>query len=378
MTTTPSAVTHDLDWIKTAMQSAVELEYATLPLYLSSMFSLEVQNYTVYNTLRSVAMEEMGHLAIACNVLAALGGSPALRGLQIGYPCTGLPGGAEPDLKVGLTQYSRPQLENFMRIEMPQLLLGEIVDEDYPTISALYLAIRGAVVANADDVRAAVRAGGPANQVGDDIGFSTIVASATQDPVELICAALNEILEQGEGATTGELTTSSAYESEESHYAKFAQLYYGARYLEPHPPVELSTRTVPLFFQGAKIGWPDVVNTLAVPTDGYKAILDLDPASEAVTNDLVDFDTTFSAVLAALDLCWNGPPADSWRTLGGAVGSMMGLRVASCFKIVRHEVPSDLVAKLGELYPDEIDWLSRFSDLTAPVFYGPRFHNINA
>ena len=54
----------DLDWIKSSLQSAIELEYSTLPLYLSSMFSLEVQNYTAYNTIRSVVMEEMVHMAL--------------------------------------------------------------------------------------------------------------------------------------------------------------------------------------------------------------------------------------------------------------------------------------------------------------------------
>ncbi len=37
----------DLDWIKKTLQSAVELEHATLPLYLSTMFSLEVQNISL-------------------------------------------------------------------------------------------------------------------------------------------------------------------------------------------------------------------------------------------------------------------------------------------------------------------------------------------
>ena len=60
-----TASLHDLAWIRQTLQSAIELEYSTLPLYLSAMFSLEVQNYTAYNTIRSVAMEEMTHLALA-------------------------------------------------------------------------------------------------------------------------------------------------------------------------------------------------------------------------------------------------------------------------------------------------------------------------
>jgi hypothetical protein len=375
--TTPS--TRDLAWIKQSLQSAIELEYATLPLYLSAMFSLEVQNYTAYNAIRSVAMEEMVHMAIACNMLAALGGAPRIKSIQIGFPVRGLPGGAEPDLEVGLARYSKEQLANFMRIEAPQLLLAAMDrDEAYPTIAALYRSIRTAIADNATAVRAAVKAGGAANQVGDDIGFTTIRYQADVDPVPALCAAIDEILEQGEGAAAGDLITTTAYETEESHYAKFASLYHGARYQEPSPPIKLSRQTEPLFFRGNPIGPPEVVNTLAVPADRYARILALDPAGAAVAQDLEAFDGAFSSLLAALDAAWNGPAAVSWKTLGGAVHSMVDLRVLSCFNILRHQVPADVVARLPVLYPDEIARLRRYTDLAAPVFYGPRFVNTNA
>lgn len=102
----------DADWLRTSLQSAIQLEHATLPLYTAAMLSLEVQNYPTYNTIRSVLMEEMVHMAIAANMLAALGGAPKIRALDPGYPCHGLPGGAEPDLRIGLAKLSRAQLAN--------------------------------------------------------------------------------------------------------------------------------------------------------------------------------------------------------------------------------------------------------------------------
>jgi hypothetical protein len=320
----------------------------------------------------------MVHMAIACNMLAALGGSPRIKNIDIKFPVRGLPGGAEPDLHAGLAQYSKNQLRNFLRIETPQLLLrGLHRSESYPTIAAFYESIRDAITGNADAVRAAVKAGGPANQVGDDIGFTTFQNNAKVDPVPLLCAAVDEILEQGEGASAGNLVTTTAYESEESHYAKFGALFHGARYQEPSPHIELSRETEYLFFQGGKIGWPTVVNTLAVPADGYAKLLALDPSAAAVTADLTAFDDGFSTILSALDAAWNGPAAVSWKTLGGAVHGMVDLRVLSCFNILRHEVPADLVAKLPALYPDEIDTLRRYTDLSVAVFYGPRFVNTN-
>lgn len=316
-------------------------------------------------------------MAIACNMLAALGGSPQIKKIQIRFPVTGLPGGTEPDLQVGLAQYSKNQLRNFLRIETPQALLRGHRDEEYPTIAALYRSIREAIVANADAVRAAVQAGGPSNQVGDDIGFTTITYQPKVDPVETLCAAVDEILEQGEGASADDLITTTAFESEESHYAKFASLYHGAHYQEPEPPVKLSPATEHLYFKGRAIGWPEVVNTLAVPADGYAKILALDPNAAAVTKDLEAFDNAFSSVLTALDGAWNGPAAVSWKTLGGAVHGMVDLRVLSCFNILRYQVPADVLAQLPALYPGEIDRLRDYTDLTRPVFYGPRFLNTN-
>ena len=49
----------------------------------------------------------------------------------------------------------------------------------------------------------------------------------------------------------------------------------------------------------------------------------------------------------------------------------------SCFNILRHRVPAGIVDMLPTLYPDEIDRLGQYTDLTAPVFYGPRFVNTN-
>jgi hypothetical protein len=376
----------DINWIKNALQSAIELEYSTLPLYLSSMFSLEVQNYTAYNTIRSVAMEEMVHMAIACNSLSALGGSPKLRSMQIAFPTQGLPGGAEPDLHVGLASFSKNQLKNFLRIEMPDFLLKhENRDEAYPTISAFYSQIKEAIIANRDEVNQLAKEtsirlknGLPPNQVGDNIGFSTFNFQEGDDPVALLCAGIDEILEQGEGASCKDLITSSEFESEESHYAKFASLYYGAGYQKPAGDIELTPETEHLFFKGLAISWPEVINTLAVPSDGYDKLLALDPNGKTVETNLVAFDNGFSQMLDALETAWNGPSATSWKTLGAAVHGMVDLRVLSCFNIMRSEIPQELIKQLPDLYPSEYEFMAKYTDFSKPVFYGPRFLNTNS
>jgi hypothetical protein len=367
----------DLDWIHSQLQLAVELECSTLPLYLAALFSLEVQNYTAYNQIRSVAMEEMVHMAIAANMLSALGGSPRIKGIKPAFPAQGLTGGVEPDLRVGLAKLSKPQLVNFLRIEEPAFLLEQRQrDAAYPTIASFYRAIRDAIQANADAVRAAAQKGGPSNQVGDDIGFTVIKATGGVDPVAQLLSGLDEILEQGEGTSSATLLAGDGSEGELSHYAKFATLYYGRDY-QAVSTTEITPETEPLFFRGRTLLWPKVINTLAVPSDGYAKLLALDPASAAVAKDLTAFDSAYSGILAGLDVAWNGPADGSWKTLGGTVDVMMHMRVLSCFNIIRHEVPGALVAQLGALYPDEAAFLSTYTDVSQPVFYGPRFANTN-
>ncbi len=374
---TVARVDRDMDWLKSALQTAIELEQSTLPLYLAAMFSLEVQNYTNYNLLRSVVMEEMVHMAIASNMLAAIGGTPRIKDLRPGFPGMGLPGGAEPDFEGVLARLSKRQLRNFMRLELPAFLLpAKFKDEKYPTISTLYAAVAEAIDHNADAVRAAVKAGGKSNQVGDNIGFTTIAYSEGTDPVEQMKSGIHEIIEQGEGASSRTLHAPD-FEGEESHYAKYAEMFYGARYQLPVPAIELTRESEPEFFKGTPIQWPVVTNVLAVPSDGYAKVLALDPQGAEVEAALEKFDGKYTEIMTLLDLMWNGPSAESWPSFGKAVADMAELRVLSCFYIMRYQIPESVVAQLGSLYADEFEYLKNYTDLSSKVFYGPRFVNNN-
>ncbi|MDF5756957.1 ferritin-like protein [Spongiactinospora sp. TRM90649] len=374
--TTPREL-RDINWIRGALQAAVALEHSTMPLYSAAMYSLEVQNYPSYNTIRSVLMEEMLHMAAVCNMLAALGGSPRIRGLDPGFPSTGLPGNVAPDLRAVLARLSQRQLDNFMRIEaQPALLTRDQRAATYPTIGEFYQAIKDAITGNAAAVRRAVRDGGPANQVGGNLGYQTIQPGSREDPVERLLKIIEMITDQGEGESAASIEAGAEFQNEGSHYARFAELRYGRRYLAPAaPPAELSRDTVAAYFRGDDIAWPVVINTLAVPADGYAAILALDPDASSVRKELEAFDSAYTAMMVALDHAWNGPERTSWPSLGEAVIQMNEMRVLSCFNIMRHRVPADVVARLPELYPAEHRTLAAYTDLKSPVFYGPRFVN---
>ncbi|MCZ4103029.1 ferritin-like domain-containing protein [Streptomyces sp. H39-C1] len=372
---TPIAL-RDINWIRGALQTAVALEHATMPLYCAAMYSLEVQNYPSYNTIRSVLMEEMVHMAIASNMVAALGGSPNIQGLAPEFPGTGgLPGGVAPDLRLRLAKLSNASLESFMRLEAPEFMLnGRQRGSAYPTIGSFYEAIRAAIVVNAGAVERAVREGGPANQVGGNLGYLTFAAD-DPDPVSRLLQGLDLIMEQGEGTGAGSVETQREdFQKEGSHYARFAELRYGRRYAGAAGAV-ISRETERDFFTGEEIVWPVVINTLAVPEDGYAALLALDPQGPQVRKELEGFDDAYTQMMVALDTSWNGPVETWWPSLGAAVAQMDQMRVRSCFNIMRSEIPQEAIGRMRELYPREYRSLERHTDLSVPVFYGPRFVN---
>src|SRR4051794_31650350 len=108
--------------VRDALQNAVKLEHATIPLYLYGLYSLaQGKNAAITEIIESVVVEEMLHMTLACNVLNALGGSPQIDhpGFIPTYPGP-LPGGVEDDLTVALAPFSMTQLETYLTIEQPE------------------------------------------------------------------------------------------------------------------------------------------------------------------------------------------------------------------------------------------------------------------
>lgn len=66
----------DLPRLQRALQLAIELEHATIPAYLTAFLTLEPgRNREVSDLILSVFLEEMLHMALACNILNAVGGA---------------------------------------------------------------------------------------------------------------------------------------------------------------------------------------------------------------------------------------------------------------------------------------------------------------
>lgn len=58
--------------LQQALQVAIALEFSTIPPYLTALYSLKDKTSEAYRVIRSVALEEMLHINLACNLLNAI------------------------------------------------------------------------------------------------------------------------------------------------------------------------------------------------------------------------------------------------------------------------------------------------------------------
>src|ERR1700752_1541411 len=129
----------DLAWLQDALQSAIQLELSTIPPYLYAYWSIDPaapDPNGVAASILKIAVDEMRHMGIACNLQASTGGHPDVLRAVSTYP-TMLPKDIHKGLRVGLGSLSRKLLlETLMVIEEPQSHIVE--DPDFvPTGSLL-------------------------------------------------------------------------------------------------------------------------------------------------------------------------------------------------------------------------------------------------
>ena len=113
-----------LQTVQQKLQKAVELEFATIPPYLTAWFSIKPgTNTEASSIIRSVFMEEMLHMILAANVLTAIGGKVQLNKQTIPrYPLLlDFEGKVfrEREFVVNLSRLSPASLCTFLQIELP-------------------------------------------------------------------------------------------------------------------------------------------------------------------------------------------------------------------------------------------------------------------
>ena len=263
------------------LQAAIELELATLPPYLTAMWSIVDTTHPVRSLIHGVVMDEMLHLGLACNLLTTLGGRPELTGRAAPEYPGPLPGCVRPELQVRLEGLTKPLLrEVFMEIEWPED--GPLAPElrSYATIGALYSAI-------ADGFREL-----PSHCITGQHQITRgdwLFAVCDKDDA---LRAIQLIKEQGEGTSQ-----SPCAGDKMAHYYAFAEVFHGRKLIE-HPERGW-------VYEGAEVAFPEVRNVPPVPPGGYP------DATQA-------FDKVYSNMLRHLEATWNGEPS----RIGRAISAM--------------------------------------------------------
>ena len=101
------------------LQSALQLEFATIPPYLSAAFSIKKDNEEINQLIIRVAKEEMLHMTVVANLMNAIGVTPNIAGAVPDYPYKlNL---FDPPIQLHLQSFSLQLVNNlFMRIEAPE------------------------------------------------------------------------------------------------------------------------------------------------------------------------------------------------------------------------------------------------------------------
>ncbi len=292
---------NNVDDLRAALQCAIELEFSIIPLYLTAEWSIKDQEDPVAGIVHEIAIQEMIHMALACNMLTAIGGKPSLthRGFVPNYPVKGLPGGIQPNLNVDLQALSMDSLKVFLEIEYPAG--GPIcASESYPTIGDFYTAIGKALQTLKPEFVSGI-------QMEHSFAAGEVFAIKS---VEDAVRAIEYIKEQGEGTSQTPMPPES-YSGEPSHYYAFKQLVEGRR-----------------LQKGADGKWRFDGPVVAIP-----AVHTFGPVADSSS---AEFNQTLSELLHALQKVWEIGPKEFKKGMQ-AMGKMRKLGIGLMQRGVRPE-----------------------------------------
>ncbi len=296
------------------LQTAIGVEFGTLPAYLYPMFSIPPgENVDAAAKIKSVVLQEMIHMCLACNILNALGGNPVLTAPVYPGPLPGDigPPGGEP-LIIHLLPFSEAAMKQGMDIEQPES------PPDFPIHETLLAAAPPETVTIGQFYEALDRflATLPAsawipnrNQIDDAQFFAgqLFPVNGYADAHQ----AINDIVSEGEGTPDSPLD----FQNEIAHYYRFGECYHN---------LVLTKADNPLGYQWGPqtlgIDWSAVYPAIPDPaTHDFSKDPPPARAAQAACN------LAYSQMIDALQLAVTGNAGQ----LGIAVRAMFDLRMAA-------------------------------------------------
>lgn len=289
------------------IQGAIQLEHSTIPPYLTALLSLKPgANVEIARMLRSIVIDEMLHMTIACNLLNALGGQPKIDDPAFvpRYPGP-LPMGINQSLQVGLEPFSLDLVKNtFMQIEAPKdpisfpiKMLALVFPPSFATIGEFYQALIGKIQELSQ--RGNSFKGDAKRQVTTPYFPDTRLFPITD--AQSAIKELQLIVEEGEGTSLSPLQPGGQI----AHYYRFEGIY-DLKELKPD-------QNAPKGFSFSK---PIPFDSSGVyPLTKNQKLADLDAAS-AGGQQALKFAKTYTQILKALQQSFDGNPGQLDTAIG--------------------------------------------------------------
>lgn len=298
--------------VKALVQNAINLEFATLPPYLYAYFSiLPDSNAPAAQRLHSIILEEMIHMCLACNIMNAIGGTPAM--VPPSYPGP-LPGDVGGSLIVHLLPFSQAAMQQGMAIEEPSdpvqpLAKGMLETTPTITIGEYYARLDAALKALPASAWTPNR-----NQLDDAQFFQgQIFAVNNYDDAH---RAITNIVSEGEGTpvTPGNSGSPLDFENDLAHYYRFWEI-------ERNQLLEKADNPVGYAWGGPLgVDWSAVYP--AIPDPENHDFSNDPPAAQAAQSAC---NTAYTQMINALGSAFEGKTG----ALGVAVRAMFDLRMAA-------------------------------------------------
>lgn len=378
--TTTETIIGDLDELRVHLQFAIGLELATIPVYLSALYSIhEGENTEAARVIQSVVVEEMLHMALAANVLNGIGGVPSTNAIDGVSPVPHFPTSIHllPALgTIHLRPFSRAALDTFLTIEHPAADMGgRPGDGGYHSIGAFYAAIQAGLDAHCPPE---VFAAAADDRAGCQIEPHEFYGGAGQlivvHDIDTAHAAICEIVHQGEGLDPARMNQTAAEHAERasyvpadipvedgdvlangwtvySHYARFREIATERRYrLRQFVADEPSGDVLP-------VDWNAVFQTAPDPQAARYA-------GTAAAAPLDEFNATYTGLIDTIYSAFNGSAGGIAR----AVTAMWALKYQA---IALMKIPSPLPDERPPGHPLQLTLAPPFEYRGTPRDGGP-------
>ncbi len=312
-------VPQSIEDIYALVQTAIDLEFSTLPPYLYAKFAIpDGMNPAAADRLQAIVGQEMIHMCLACNIMNALGGTVGINPPTYPGP---LPGDVGGKLQVHLYTFSEAAMQQGMAIETPEypiefpVLKAPGAEAEGPvTIGQFYAKLDAALSQLPPDAWTANH-----NQIGDAQFFQgQLFPVNNYDDAH---QAISDIVSEGEGTPQvgGEGGSPLDFENELAHYYRFEEIYRNQMLVKADNK------------QGYGWNGPLGVDWTAVyPAINDPEEYDFAKESQAVQDAQAACNAAFTSMVDELRSAFNG---NSGR-LGNAVAAMFKLRMAALHALV--------------------------------------------